>query len=113
MSLSTPIRRRTVLKRFLLALAGITTGMAGSRLRSQQPERLSPDDPMAQQLMYVEDATQAPADQRASTEFCYNCQFFQGQQQTGEAPCLIFMGKLVKAQAWCSTWTAKQPAAMR
>ncbi|HYE35525.1 high-potential iron-sulfur protein [Methylocaldum sp.] len=69
--------------------------------------KLSPDDPMAKSLHYVEDASKAnrPAkgDVPGEQQFCHNCKFLQAGQ--GEwRPCSIFGGKLVNVNGWCSSW---------
>jgi hypothetical protein len=100
-------RRRSILKRAALAIGAVMAGAATIRARSQSDEKVSESDPLAKQLMYVEDASKASSSRTAGA-FCYNCRFFESDQQTGYAPCLVFSGKLVNAQGWCVSWSEKQ-----
>jgi hypothetical protein len=99
--------RRAVIVKALLGAAGLGSAGPMLRARAQSGEKMNPSDPLAQSVKYVEDATRAPADLRKPDSFCNNCQFYQGDQASDSAPCTTFMGKLVPAQAWCSTWVMK------
>lgn len=96
------------------ALGGMTAIPFGGLLlcipaQAQEKEKVSPDDPQAKTLNYVEDATQAERPEKSGVpgeeQFCKNCQFYQGSGDW--APCSIFQGKLVAADAWCSSWAPK------
>ena len=41
-----------------------------------------------------------------ATQFCDNCQLYQGGDEWG--PCSIFPGKAVAAKGWCNAWVPKQ-----
>ena len=75
---------------------------------------LSPDDPMAKNLKYVEDATKAEARQPNAT--CANCQLYTktGTKDGKEVgTCTLFMNPTVRhvyAAAWCSAWVSKPGA---
>lgn len=99
--------RRQFLKRGAAGFAGVAAAVAAGRVRVQEAEKVDPSEELAQQFDYVEDASQAPSDQRGENEFCYNCQYFQGEQETGDAPCVIFGGRLVEAQGWCNSWVMR------
>jgi hypothetical protein len=104
--------RRQAIKAAVLTV--ITVSLSGFLRRGQAQEpspagapKLSPDDPMAKSLRYVEDATKATRPPREGTpgeqQFCHNCKFLQAGQ--GEwRPCSIFGGKLVNVNGWCSSW---------
>jgi hypothetical protein len=71
-------------------------------------------DPQAQSLGYKMDATKVDtkkwtkrAGPDGKTQFCHNCQFFQGKAGDKFGPCQIFAGKEVAANGWCNTWTKK------
>lgn len=67
---------------------------------------LSPDDPVAKSLKYVNDAANAgPA--RTDGAACHSCRFFKGKGTTGWGPCQIFPNNTVNAQGWCSVWMMK------
>ena len=66
---------------------------------------VSPDDPTAKALKYVEDAGKASAAKPGSK--CATCTFYQGAAGSAQAACLLFPGKAVKAGGWCSSWNKK------
>ena len=105
--------RRDAIVKGSLAAAGVASAipipraLAQRRERAERAEKLQPNDPLAQSVKYVEDAANAPPDLRKPESFCNNCQFFQGEAQSAEAPCMVLMNKLVPAQAWCNTWVMK------
>jgi len=86
--------RRALLK----GLAGIPV-VAVAGISTAQAAMLSPSDPTAQALGYVEKSAMAD-------KTCANCALYQG----GAAPagaCAIFPGKDVAAAGWCKSWVAK------
>ena len=98
-------------RRFLkLATAEIVVVPVGSMLvmrRAVGQEQVSEDDEMAQQLGYVEDASEVDAaawPTYAEGQHCANCQLFEGAEGEATGPCQIFGGNLVTAQGWCSAW---------
>jgi hypothetical protein len=106
---------REARRRFLkLALAGVAaaplSGALGLR-RAHAQEEVSPDEEMAKELGYVEDASQVDASAwptYAEDQTCANCQLFHGQQGEQTGPCDIFGGNLVHAAGWCSAWVARE-----
>lgn len=72
--------------------------------------QLSEDDPTAQALNYVNDATQANRTDKsgvaASEQFCHNCQFIQAAEGAWR-PCALFPGKAVNENGWCTSWMPK------
>jgi hypothetical protein len=99
--------RRTVLAKGVLGAAGLATAGATWRAWAQAGDKVQPSDPLPQSVQYVENAANAPANLRKPESFCNNCQFYQGDRDSGSAPCMVLMNKLVPAQGWCSTWTMK------
>ena len=69
---------------------------------ADEPTLISPSDPLAKAVKYVEDASQAKEAMPGST--CASCGLYQGKNGLSQGPCQIFPGKLVKAAGWCSSW---------
>jgi hypothetical protein len=105
---------------FALALQklvfGSSTAFAQAPAAGAKLEMLKEADPQAQALGYKEDAKKVDvkkwpkrAGAAGSKQFCYSCQFYQAPgtdpKAAAVAPCQIFAGKGVKANAWCNTWT--------
>jgi hypothetical protein len=104
--------RRQTLARGVCGLGVAAGALAmpwGRRLAAQEAgQRVSEEEPLAQQLMYVHDAAKAPADIRAETEFCHNCNFFRAPSaEQMWAPCDIFGAREVAAEGWCNVWVAR------
>jgi len=71
--------------------------------------RLSPNDPEAVKLGYVEDAKQVdvkrfPAYKAGQT--CANCKFIQARYGFYR-PCELFPKKSINEKGWCSAWVKK------
>ena len=81
----------------VVALAGlqIPTGQASGHL-----PKVSPDDPTAKALKYVEASAK-------DGQTCANCQLYTGKEGKSYGPCAIFPGKEVAAKGWCSSWVKK------
>jgi High potential iron-sulfur protein len=93
-----------------VAAATIPAGIAllgPTRARAQDLPHLTQDDPMAQALMYVEDASTAQNPRYQAGQMCSNCMQIQGEDGAAWRPCAIFPGKLVSAGGWCSVWVQK------
>ena len=77
--------------------------------RADDLPHLTPSDPTAQTLGYVEDATKADKAKfptYAAGNDCANCNFFQGGSAAW-GPCQLFPGKAVNAKGWCSAHAKK------
>ncbi len=71
---------------------------------------VSPQDPNAQALGYVEDAARADAAKYpnyAAGQACSNCALFLGKAGDSSGPCSLFAGKQVAAKGWCSAYAKK------
>lgn len=72
-------------------------------------EMVTPDDPTAKALQYVEDATTAnrmdKAGVAAADQMCSSCALYQGDGET--APCTLFQNRIVKGAGWCTAWVPK------
>jgi hypothetical protein len=98
--------RRRVLLTGAIAGAAVALGRAA---HAEQP-KLSPDDPQAQALGYVEDATAVDTSKwprKAEGQNCANCALYQDQDGGDWGGCGIFPGKLVAANGWCNAWAPK------
>ncbi len=91
----------------------IVAALASVQARAQAPvAKLDEADPQAVALGYKHDTTKVDAKkypQHAATQYCANCQLYQGQPKDAWAPCPLFAGKQVAAKGWCSAWV-KKPA---
>ena len=90
-----------------VALSAIPIQLLGS-------EEVSPDDPLAQAMGYVTDATTVDtakypkrAGEAGAKQFCNNCALYAGKAEDETAPCSIFQNKLVRGAGWCNAWVAK------
>jgi hypothetical protein len=81
------------------ALAGVslipTIALAGD----EQP-KLSTDNPQASALQYTETSEK-------EGQYCHNCSQAKGDLNADWVGCNIFPGKQVKAEGWCSVWSAR------
>lgn len=68
---------------------------------------VDPNEPTAKAVKYVEDHTKAP---EAKGNHCATCGFYaKKESKNGKeaGSCTIFQGKLVYANAYCSSWNKK------
>ncbi|MGX2040431.1 high-potential iron-sulfur protein [Methylocaldum sp. MU1018] len=104
--------RRQTLKAAVVAVTAVSLngwirqGQAQETSPAGAP-KLSPDDPMAKSLHYVEDASKAARSPREGVpgdqQFCHNCKFLRAGEGDWR-PCSVFGGKLVSVNGWCSSW---------
>jgi len=105
------VPRRKILKGAVASLAAIPiVALIGEA--EAAATKLDPNDPQAKGLGFVTDNGQV--DKKANPNFkpdqqCSNCVQYQGKAADAEAPCTIFMSKIVPAKGWCKVW-AKKPA---
>ena len=106
------IRRRRALLGGAALIASIPLArvLPGARAADAELPHLTEDDPAAKALSYHQDASTAPrVDQgsvAAAEQFCHNCRFVQSDSGAWR-PCMIFPGKAVNADGWCSSWVQK------
>jgi len=101
--------RRKFIQLSAVAAAGCLTQF-GREAQAQDMPKLEVDDPMAQGMKYVHDAsTVDPATMinPAPNQKCSTCALIQGEEGEEWRPCQIFPGKLVNANGWCSVWAPK------
>ncbi len=65
-----------------------------------QEEKLSPDDPQAKALEYVEVS-------ETEGQKCNNCIHAKGDLEAEWVGCNLFPGKQVKTEGWCKVWAAR------
>jgi hypothetical protein len=80
--------------------------------RAQDLPHVTADDPTAQALLYVDDATQVDTSNPLAARYeegqtCANCVQLQGEEGADWRPCNLFPGKLVSVKGWCTAWAAK------
>ena len=88
------------------AIAGVLPQVA----RSAGLPHLSPADPAAVALGYVENtakANQAKYPSHKVSQDCSNCNFYKGAAGSAWGPCQLFPGKDVAAKGWCSAHAPK------
>ncbi len=98
-------------RRFLKAAAGTAAvaavaGIMPRLARAGDLPHLSPSDPSAQALGYVEDSAKVTNSAHKAGDTCANCLFFEGKAGDAWGPCKLFPGKDVAGKGWC---TAHQP----
>jgi len=107
------IARRALLKAAVTgAVALPLMGLATEARADAALVVLTPADPIAKALGYVEDS--ATVDAKANPmhkpdQSCANCVQYKGKPGDARGGCNIFAGKSVNAKGWCKTW-AKKPA---
>ncbi|HRI18715.1 MAG TPA: high-potential iron-sulfur protein [Burkholderiaceae bacterium] len=93
----------------IVPLAGVAA-LAGRQVLAADPPMVSPKDPQAAALGYVEDASKADKAKFktfAAGQECSTCQLFQGKAGAAAGGCPLFAGKQVAAKGWCSAWAKK------
>ena len=110
----TKVRRRQFLKQGLTAGGGALALGAVPITLLAQDGRVSPDEPLAQAMGYVEvaentDTEKFPkrAGEAGANQYCYNCQLYAGSEDDEYAPCSIFQNREVAGAGWCNAWVAK------
>ena len=105
----TKLQRRKFIQLSAVATAGVVLA-PNRQAAAQDMPKLSEDDPMAQAMKYVHDASTVDAASRpnpAPEQMCSNCALIQGADGDEWRPCQIFPGKLVNTNGWCSVWAPK------
>ncbi len=108
--MSEPISRRNALKNLLLVFGAAGVLNQTRQAQSAEPPHLTPDDPTAKALGYVDEATKVDPKQNPtykSDQTCHTCAQLQGSEGQAWRPCNIFPGKLVNANGWCRVWVKK------
>jgi hypothetical protein len=85
----------------LIPLSGL--GFARMANAADLPH-LSPTDPTAVALSYVEDAATTKNTAFQAGSACDNCALYQGDRKAAWGPCAVFPGKDVAAKGWCTSF---------
>ena len=103
--------RRTLLKGALLGVAAVPVSALLSRTADAAGAKVSPDEPQAKSLGYVEDASKVDAKANPNHkpgQMCSNClQAPAYKAGMTEVPCNIFAGRPVAAKGWCKVYVKK------
>jgi hypothetical protein len=107
-------RRREFLKFGLKAGGSVIALGAIPITLIAQNDKVSEDEPLAQAMGYVHDATKADvakypkrAGEAGAKQFCNNCALYAGSAADEWAACSIFQNRLVAGPGWCNAWVAK------
>ncbi len=105
------VSRRDFIKIAAVGAASVplAAGLVSQPAHANLPP-LSPDDPTAKALGYVEDTKKvdkAKYPNHSPEQLCKNCNLAQAAQADGRHPCAIFPGKSVNGNGWCATWVKK------
>jgi hypothetical protein len=92
---NTDSARRNLLKGIAIVPVAIALGRVGTASAAD----LSPNDPVAKSLGYVEKSATAG-------QHCAICNLWQGGT-AARGKCTIFGDKLVNSQGWCKSWVKK------
>ncbi|MFZ1639884.1 MAG: high-potential iron-sulfur protein [Candidatus Contendobacter sp.] len=87
-----------------LVAAPFANALLSGTVRAADP--ISETDPQATALGYKADATKAEK-RTDATALCSNCNFYSGKAGEASGPCVLFQGKLVAANGWCTAWAKK------
>ena len=100
------LTRRHFLRNLAVAGSAGTVFMMNPASAQDLP-KVAIDDPLAQSLQYVEDATTSEAPNYKPGSNCDNCALIQGNEGDAYRPCAVFPGKSVAAAGWCISWAPK------
>ena len=89
------VSRRSILKGLAAIPVVAVVGYQGKASAAM----LSPDDPTAKALGYVEKST-------TDGQTCANCNLYKGGD-AAKGACAIFPGKEVAGAGWCKSWIKK------
>lgn len=101
-------------RRNFLKLSGGAVALSAIPLKLIANDEVSPDEPLAQAMGYVADASTVDtakfpkrAGEAGSKQFCNNCALYAGEADAELAPCSIFQNRAVRGAGWCNAWVAK------
>lgn len=99
-------------RRFLALAAGaaVAPGLLATAARAADLPHLEETDSAAKALGYHLDNRKVPADkypQHRPGQECGKCNLYKGVAGAQWGPCLIFPGKAVHVDGWCTAFTPK------
>jgi len=98
--------RREFLTKTVIGL-GTIGALASGKVQAQA--MVAETDPQAMSLGYKADTTKVDAKKypkHTAEQKCANCQLFHAKSAT-HGSCVIFTGKLVSSNAWCTAYQKK------
>jgi hypothetical protein len=102
------LNRRSFL---MTVVATAAAGALPARAFAEAPGKVTPDDPTAKSLGYVEDAGKIDAAKEPNFKkgsHCGACTLYKSAEaKNGYGPCAIFQGKWVSQNGWCRAYVAK------
>ena len=101
------IDRRHFVRIAAAGAAGIPLVLLTRNALGQDLPKLSLDNPTAQALGYVHDASTVSEAERGGERNCANCNLYT-QPDAEWGPCGLFPGKAVSAAGWCKGWVKRQ-----
>ncbi len=110
---SDKLTRRTLLSVSLLGVTGLSLVTDAASAQTKLPAAssaplLSPADPTAKALGYIENAQSVDAKKNPTYktgQICANCLQWADKNRTAAlAKCTLFPGKMVKNKGWCKVW---------
>lgn len=109
---SCDLDRRRVIELVALGAAAPIAGslFLGRDAMAADLPHVDESDPAAVGLGYKHEASEVDQEKHAqykSGQTCSNCRYFQSDADSGWAPCVIFPGKTVHANGWCSAYAQK------
>lgn len=107
--MTTPVpenSRRRFIKLTAIGLAAAPFASALLSGTAEAADLISETDPQAMALGYKADATKAEK-RTDPTHLCSNCNFYSAKAGETSGPCVLFQGKLVTANGWCTAWAKK------
>ncbi|CDH44217.1 MAG: high-potential iron-sulfur protein [Candidatus Competibacteraceae bacterium] len=107
--MTTPVPENSRRRFIKLTAIGLAVAPFANTLLSgivEAADVISETDPQATALGYKADATKADK-RKDATALCSNCNFYSGKAGEASGPCVLFQGKLVTANGWCTAWAKK------
>lgn len=104
------ISRRQLLQGALVGLAAVPAATLIAGRADAAAVAVSPDDPTAKSLGYVQDASKVAVASNPTYkpgQMCANCMQFKAVAGGAEGTCVIFSDNLVKSKGWCKVWVPK------
>ncbi|MGC3982554.1 MAG: high-potential iron-sulfur protein [Steroidobacteraceae bacterium] len=96
-------------RRELLVHALTSASIIAASASQAASQKLDPNDPVAKNVGYVEDAARVDVKKYPTfnkSQSCANCTLVQ-QRYGPIRPCSLFPGKMITAKGWCNAWSLR------
>ena len=103
------LTRRTLLRTGVVSIPALTLFSFSARAELPDTElpKLELEDPTAQALGYVHDASTVDPETRGGEDrTCTTCQLYT-EPEAEWGPCALYPGKAVAAEGWCKGWVKR------